>query len=336
MQRIKKAYAENGDLKIIPETPPLDGSENWEQGRGAYYELDNDPNTGDPLALDIDREQDNYFKNVISKNIKHWQENTYPIYFNDIKYPKNAIVKYTDGNVYVSKIDNNTSLPTDANSWTIYDPSSFVKLTGDQTIDDIKTFTSSPIVPTPIADTQATNKKYVDSIISNIQTLPIGAILNGYTIFDNCIVAFGGEFNRADYPKLWAYLQSNPSLVKTQAQWQTEATANGGICGFFSDGNGTTTFRVPNLDKAFLRPDSRVVGTYQGDAIRNITAGNLIIIYGNTGSGAFTLNRSGYGLQLDGGVNSWGTLSFNASLVVPTANENRPKNIAVLPLIVAK
>ena len=36
MQRIKKAYAESGDLKIIPDTPPLDGSENWEQGRGAY------------------------------------------------------------------------------------------------------------------------------------------------------------------------------------------------------------------------------------------------------------------------------------------------------------
>ena len=117
MQRIKKAYAENGDLKIIPDTPPLDGSENWEQGRGAYYELDNDPNTGDPLALDIDREQDNYFKNVISKNIKHWQENTYPIYFKDVEYLKNATVRYTDGNVYVSKIDNNKALPTDTDNW---------------------------------------------------------------------------------------------------------------------------------------------------------------------------------------------------------------------------
>ena len=29
-------------------------------------------------------------------------------------------------------------------------------------------------------------------------------------------------------------------------------------------------------------------------------------------------------------------LLFDASLVVPTANENRPKNIAILPLIVAK
>ena len=169
MQRIKKAYAESGDLKIIPDTPPLDGSENWEQGRGAYYELDNDPSTGDPLALDIEREKDNYFKNVISKNIKHWQENTYPNWFNDIKYPKNATIKYTDGNVYVSLVDNNTALPTDTINWTIYDLSNlggqFVKLTGNQTIAGVKTFTSSPIVPTPTAVNQAVNKQYVDNMV---------------------------------------------------------------------------------------------------------------------------------------------------------------------------
>ena len=86
----------------------------------------------------------------------------------------------------------------------------------------------------------------------------IGDITYSYVVKDDTIVAFGGEFNRADYPKLWAYLQANPSLLKTQAQWQTEATANGGICGFYSSGNGTTTFRVPNLDKAFLRPERRI------------------------------------------------------------------------------
>lgn len=37
-----------------------------------------------------------------------------------------------------------------------------VKLTGDQTLDGIKTFTSSPIVPTPTADLHASTKKYVD------------------------------------------------------------------------------------------------------------------------------------------------------------------------------
>ena len=348
MQRIKKAYAENGDLKIIPDTPPLDGSENWDQGRGAYYELDNDPSTGDPLALDIDREQDNYFKNVISKNIKHWQENSYPIWFNDIKYPKNAIVKYTNGNIYASKVDNNTALPTNTTNWTIYDPSSldgqldgqFVKLTEDQTVAGVKTFTSSPIVPTPTTDTQAANKKYVDDINSNIQTLPIGTILNGYTIFGNCIVAFGGEFNRADYPKLWAYLQANPSLVKTQAQWTTESTANGGICGFYSSGNGTTTFRVPNLDKAFLRPDSRSVGSYQGDAIRNITGranSDLVRFEIGPTDGAFRAEADVNRPRPSSATSAFTSgFNFDASRVVPTANENRPKNIAVLPLIVAK
>lgn len=177
----------------------------------------------------------------------------------------------------------------------------------------------------------------LEEALSNLGTLPVGAILNGYTIFDNCIVAFGGEFNRADYPKLWAYLQANPTLLKTQAQWTTESTSNGGICGFYSDGNGTTTFRVPNLDKSFLRHDSRGVGTYQGDAIRNITGTFGMKAAGNqTPTGAFYST-----IPISGGSNDNAnpgpeTMIFDASRVVPIANENRPKNIAVLPLIVAK
>lgn len=45
------------------------------------------------------------------------------------------------------------------------DGDSFVNLTDPQTIGGIKTFTSSPIVPIPTTDTQATNKKYVDDAI---------------------------------------------------------------------------------------------------------------------------------------------------------------------------
>ena len=159
----------------------------------------------------------------------------------------------------------------------------------------------------------------LDQRIDRLETLQIGAILNGYTIFNNCIVAFGGEFNRADYPKLWAYLQANPTLVKTQAQWQTEATANGGICGFFSNGNGTTTFRVPNLDKAFLRPDNRGVGTYQGDMFKSHNHGDSI-----TYSGLLSAAGDMYGVFV------------NHTPIAVGGYETRPKNIAVLPLIVAK
>jgi hypothetical protein len=42
------------------------------------------------------------------------------------------------------------------------DDTAVVKLTGDQSIDDIKTFTSSPVIPTPTQDMHAANKKYID------------------------------------------------------------------------------------------------------------------------------------------------------------------------------
>lgn len=172
---------------------------------------------------------------------------------------------------------------------------------------------------------EAINKKQLDESLVNIQTLPIGAILNGFTIFDNCIVAFGGEFNRADYSKLWAYLQANPSLVKTEAQWQSEATANGGICGFFSDGDGATTFRVPNIDKAFLRPDSRGVGSYQADEFKS--HGHNLSSYSNSGTGAGWFFPNGFGSMVGNMPNQ---VLNNGGI------ETRPKNIAVLPLIVAK
>ena len=223
------------------------------------------------------------------------------------KYYINSIAMGSDGNLYKS-LAGTKETPNTNNNPTLAGSISWKSILSDYAL-----------------------KSSVNDAISNIQTLPIGAILNGYTIFDNCIVAFGGEFNRADYPKLWAYLQANPSLVKTQAQWQSEATANGGICGFFSDGNGTTTFRVPNLDKAFLRPDSRLIGTYQGDMLKSHShKASYYNVVNNAINTGFT-NKTAY---------SPAYISSPSIEVAmdPTGggDETRPKNIAVLPLIVAK
>jgi len=43
-----------------------------------------------------------------------------------------------------------------------------VKLTGDQTIEDVKTFSSSPIVPTPTTNFQASTKAYVDTVAAAV------------------------------------------------------------------------------------------------------------------------------------------------------------------------
>lgn len=46
------------------------------------------------------------------------------------------------------------------------DDDEVVKLTGDQTVAGVKTFSSSPVVPTPTTDMQAATKKYVDDSIT--------------------------------------------------------------------------------------------------------------------------------------------------------------------------
>lgn len=243
------------------------------------------------------------------------------------EYKLNAVCIGTDGTIYQSLVDANIgNALNDVSKWKNIN-NSFVDLVNNQSVYGIKAFVKSPIVPTPINGNEAVNKDYVDTAL-----LPIGTILNGYTIFSNCIVAFGGEFNRADYPKLWAYLQANPSLVKTQAEWTTENTTNG-MCGFFSYGNETTTFRVPNLNKAFLRPDSRGVGSFQYDAfqghIHRVTSDKSG--YGGTG-GSYLAGESRSPVALYTGT----PLSDGLNGTPRTAEETRPKNIAVLPLIVAK
>ena len=59
---------------------------------------------------------------------------------------------------------------------------------------------------------------------------------------------FGGEYSRETYSALWNWVQEQTGYLKTEAEWQTLATANNGNVPYYSDGDGSTTFRVPALD----------------------------------------------------------------------------------------
>jgi len=141
-------------------------------------------------------------------------------------------------------------------------------------------------------------------------------------------------YNRADWPWVWDHAQASGMLT-------TEA-ARVGKEGCWTEGDGVNTFRSPEGRAEFIRlldesrgiDVGRTAGSSQGDAIRNITgaassvyrAGSLVV------SGAMTMTVYGSSpakigvVGADPGDNS--TISFNASLVVPTASENRPRNIA--------
>ena len=95
---------------------------------------------------------------------------------------------------------------------------------------------------------------------------------------------------------------------------------------------------TPDYRGMFLRGlggNSADLGILQGDAIRNII-GEVYgsVEEGSPAYGAFKIieiSTSG----ADAGKNSWG-FSFDASRVVPTAEENRPINKAVRYFIKAK
>ena len=99
-----------------------------------------------------------------------------------------------------------------------------------------------------------------------------------------------------------------------------------------------TKFRLPDLRGKFLRGvggNSAELGATQGDAIRNITASadwfyNGAHSIGATLLGAFTLTDGVYpGNSAGNDMRKSTVLGFNASNVVPTADENRPVNMAM-------
>lgn len=87
----------------------------------------------------------------------------------------------------------------------------------------------------------------------------------------------------------------------------------------------------------FERPangTTRQVGSVEHDTIRNIWAryGNFIVSALDA-SGAFKINANA-APAYDGNAHGWHTdILFDASRVVPTANENRPLNIGMTPAI---
>ncbi len=116
-------------------------------------------------------------------------------------------------------------------------------------------------------------------------------------------------------------------------------------------GDGTTTFNLPDLRGKFIRGtggNAAALGVAQGDAIRNITgevfknggAGPLVLAriseLSQTGALAVTSERTTPYSVAGEAAPLASNCSFDASRIVPTAAENRPVNVALLPCIVYK
>ena len=119
----------------------------------------------------------------------------------------------------------------------------------------------------------------------------------------------------------------------------------------YGAGDGSTTFNLPDLRGEFMRgwddgrgiDSGRAIGSAQGDAIRNITGSidsgtdqTRQLFDDVTAKGALAVSRRNWKRWTSDsgdGYNVPSAFDFDASRVVPTAAENRPRNIALLACI---
>ena len=105
--------------------------------------------------------------------------------------------------------------------------------------------------------------------------------------------------------------------------------------GIFLRGHGSQT----STHYGTVNHTSASLGELQGDAIRNISGtfgGHLIGWRGGWGNGPFNSWNSGDRASGSGEWGSGTSWGFDASRVVPVADENRPVNRSVIYLIRAK
>lgn len=146
----------------------------------------------------------------------------------------------------------------------------------------------------------------------------------------------GQLVSRTTYADLWAMVNSGKFASVTDAVWLADTSKR--AC--FSLGDGSSTFRLPDLNGAysgsigdlFLRGTANQTtnppGTVLSDAIRNIS-GSLGVIRTQSTSppltGPFYINGGTASISNAGGT-GYPSVGFDASLAVPTAAENRPKS----------
>ena len=118
-------FASSGDRTLIVDTNPGDGEVNYETGWTNDYQKDFPT---DPTARPIPRGQTNEFYYDVTDNIRQYQTHGVPEFVTSIDnggvafpYAKYARVRFDDGvngfQLYESRIDNNTSLPSVATDW---------------------------------------------------------------------------------------------------------------------------------------------------------------------------------------------------------------------------
>jgi microcystin-dependent protein len=152
------------------------------------------------------------------------------------------------------------------------------------------------------------------------RAVPVGQVVTGYwnAAPAGFLLCNGALVSRSAYPALWAHAQA-ASLVVDDAAW------GAGAQGLFSSGDGSTTFRLPDLRGEFPRfadmgrgvDAARQLGSRQADELRS-----HVHQLDTQGVSAGAVNVLEGGLHGGSGKISSGTTATGGA-------ETRPRNVAL-------
>lgn len=188
-------------------------------------------------------------------------------------------------------------------------------------------------------------EKFVPFNISNAIEMPVGfEDYVSYTELDpEQLIRNGQLVSREIYSDLWNFVQSKPSILLTEEEWQANLTANEGLaCNYYSAGDGSTNFRLPKASVIVLPdPNPENINKYSTDIQRNITGsiGEIFAPHPPLTTGAFTEEASKqiHVINDTADTHIW-KINFDASRSVGaehTGSEVKPKSITKLPIVYA-
>lgn len=249
-------------------------------------------------------------------------------------YSKGAVIFGSDSELYTSLVDNNLSEPGRSSYWEKFNDidipkgsinqDGIVQLSSATNSDDETKAATSKAIKTVMDMLNSIKSKVGDFRLFPFRTseLPFGWYFRGG---DNFLL--GSPQGRALNSLSTNYKADHGITIKTISGQQYINVPNA----FSSDGRG------------YFERASRQAGNIQDDAIRNIIASfgmdgvnatsNAGVLWGFTGAlfeNGTNQNAVKYGGNAIGTVRTGG---FDASRVVPTAEENRPLNIGMTPAI---
>ncbi|MBN3781522.1 phage tail protein [Burkholderia sp. Ac-20345] len=152
--------------------------------------------------------------------------------------------------------------------------------------------------PTPATGDRSKALATTEWVLAALSTATVGQIVFEPRTLPRAgfLKANGVLVNRADYPALWAYAQASGTLVSDD-EWRNQRW------GCFSSGDGSTTFRLPELRGEFIRcwddargvDTNRILGSWQDSANRSHGHGASAAEVGDHAHSAWTDGQGQHG-----------------------------------------